>query len=169
MPERMFTFDAIYDDLIIDDAANAFVQLQWRKYRALLVAACVVNVIGFIVVLLLPGGSVPMTVAIGTLAALGPVYFTWRYRRLPSQLAAPMKRGLKPVASVRIEPSGFSMSAKGHSVTIRWSSLRAIREYPDYFLFVVTLLSFTFIPKKAMSLEAQQLVREVSIAENDAA
>jgi hypothetical protein len=52
------------------------------------------------------------------------------------------------------------MSAKGHSFTRRWADLKAVVEYPDYFLLVVAILAFAFIPKKGMPQEAQRLIRE---------
>jgi len=73
-----------------------------------------------------------------------------------------MKKGLKPTARLSVSSSSFTMSAKGRSFTKRWSDLKAILEFSDYFLFVVAPLAFTFIPKKDIPQEAQQLIREAS-------
>lgn len=162
MPARTFDFDAEYSDTLIDDAAQTFVHRLFRRYLWLLVAACIMNIVGFVAVLVLPGSSGWMTVAIGLLAALGPVYFPWQYFRLPRQLGAPMKQVLVPSAHVSVTPSTFTLSAKGRSFTRRWTDLRAISECPDYFLLVVGLLAFTFLPRKHMPLEAQQVVREAA-------
>jgi hypothetical protein len=162
MPDRTFDFDAEYSDVLIDNAARSFVHRLSRKYLWLLVAACIMNIVGFVAVLVLPGSSGWMTIAVGLLAALGPVYFPWRYYRLPGQLGAPMKQVLVPTARVSVTPSTFTLSAKGRSYTSRWTDLKAIEEYPDYFLFVVGLLAFTFFPRKDMPLEAQQLIREAA-------
>src|SRR5206468_1865294 len=108
--------------------------------------------------LVLPGSSNVGTMAIGVIAALGPVYFPWEYFRLPRTLAAPMKQVLKPRARVSVSPSSFTLSAKGRSFTRRWTELKAILECPDYFLFVVGTLAFTFVPKKDAPQEAQQLI-----------
>jgi hypothetical protein len=132
----------------------------FRKYRWLLVAACILNIVGFVAVLVLPGSSGWMTIAIGLLAALGPVYFPWQYFRLPRQLGAPMKQVLVPGARVSVTPSTFTLSPKGRSFTSRWSDLKAIEECPDYFLFVVGILAF--VPRKDIPLEAQQLIRETA-------
>src|SRR5437588_11147572 len=100
MPERAFDFQVEYNDALIDGAAKTFVHRLFRKYLWLLVAACVMNVVGFVAVLILPGSTNLMTIGIGVLAALGPLYFPWEYFRLPRTLAAPMKQVLKPSARV---------------------------------------------------------------------
>ena len=162
MSDRTFDFDVAYDDAIIDSAANTFVRRLAKKYGWLLFAACIVNIVGFLLVLMLPGSSKPMVVALGLLAALGPLYFPWRYLRLPEALAAPMKQMLKPTAHISICPLSFTMSAKERSFTSPWADLKAILEYTDYFLLVVGPFAFTFIPKKDAPYEAQQLIREVA-------
>jgi hypothetical protein len=162
MSDRTFDVDAEYSDALIDDAARSFVHRLFRKYLWLLVAACVMNIVGFVAVLVLSGGSGWMTIAIGVLAALGPVYFPWQYYRLPRALGAPMKQVLVPSARVSVTQSTFTLSAKGRSYTSRWTDLKAIEEYPDYFLFAVGLLVFTFVPRKDMPMEAQQLIREAA-------
>ena len=159
MAESTFDFDVEYSDALIDDAARTFVQRLFQKYLWLLVAACVLNIVGFVAVLVLPGSNGLMTIAIGVLAALGPVFFPWQYFRLPRELGAPMKKVLVPSTQVSVTPSAFTLSAKGRSFTIRWTDLKAIVECPDYFLFVVGFLAFTFVPKKNTPPEAQQLSR----------
>src|SRR5712692_2141721 len=163
MAERTFDFDAEYSDALIDDAARTFVHRLFRKYVWLLAAACVINVVGFVAVLVLPDSSGWITIAIGLLAALGPVYFPWAYFRLPRELAAPMKRVLIPSTRVSIASSAFTLSAKGRSITRRWANLKEIFEHPDYFLFVAGILVFTFVPKGNMPPEAQQLIREAAM------
>ena len=79
MPERTFEFDAEYSDIIIDDAARTFVHRLFQKYLWLLVAACIMNIVGFVTVVLLLRSIDWGTVAIGLVAALGPVYFPWQY------------------------------------------------------------------------------------------
>ena len=163
MPERTFEFDAEYSDAIIDNAAKTFVHRLFRKYLWVLVGASISNIIGFVTVVLLDHGSIDwMTIAIGIVAALGPVYFPWRYFRMPGQLGTPMKQVLVPGARISVAPENFALSAKGRSFTTRWTDLKAIVEYPDYFLFVVGLLAFTFVPKKDMPVEAQQLIRDAA-------
>jgi len=162
MADRTFGFEAAYDDAIIDNAAKTFVRRLFRKYLWLLVVACILNIVGFVFVLILPGTSKVMTAAIGMLAALGPVYFPWAYLRLPKTFAAAMKQGLKPNAHLSVSSSSFTISAKGRSFSKPWTDLRAILEFPDYFLLVVAPLAFTFIPKKDTPPEAQQLIREAS-------
>lgn len=120
------------------------------------------NVVGFMAVLILPGASGWMTIAIGTIAAVAPAYFPWLYSRLPAQLGARMKQVLVPSTRVLITPSTFTLSAKDRSFTGRWTDLRAIVECSDYFLFVIRLVAFTFVPKKDMPPEAQQLIREAA-------
>lgn len=161
MANEALQFEAHFSNVMIDDASQTFVRRLFSKYAWLLVAVCVVNIIGFVLVLILPGTSTPMIVAIGVLAAIGPMYFPWQYFRLPKALAAPLKRGpLKPSAIISISPSSFTISVKGQEFTRGWADLKAVVEYPEYFLLEVTFLAFAFIPKKDMSSEAQQLVRE---------
>lgn len=162
MNESSVDFDAEYSSTLIDDAARAFVDRLFRKYLWLLVAACVINIVGFVAVLVLPGSATWMIVAIGALAALGPLYFPWQYYRLPGELSARMKEVLVPNARVSVVPSGFTLAAKGRSATCKWTDLKAIVERPEYFLFVVGLLAFTFIPKRDMPLDAQQLIRDAA-------
>lgn len=162
MTDRTFEFDAEYSDALIDAAARTFVHRLFRKYLWLLIAACTMNIVGFFAVLVLPGASSWMIVTIGVLAVLGPVFFPWRYFRLPVQLGAPMKRTLVPSAQLSVTPSTFTLSAKGCSFTSKWTDLKAIEEHPDYFLLVVGFLAFTFLPRGRMPLEAQQLIREAA-------
>src|SRR6266705_2268621 len=162
MPNSALEFDAVYDDSLIDSAAKAFVHRLFKKYLWVLVAACLLNIVGFIFVLIFPGSGTLMTAAIGILAALGPLYFPWAYFRFPGKFAAPMKRVLKPAARVSVSSSGFSLSAHGRSFTREWTKLKEILEFPEYFLLVIAPMAFTFIPKKDVPLEAQQLIRDAS-------
>jgi hypothetical protein len=77
MSERAVDFRAEYSIELIDDAAKAFVHRSFRKYLWPLVAACVVNVAGFVAILVLGGVSTWMLVPIGALAVLGQ----WSARR----------------------------------------------------------------------------------------
>jgi hypothetical protein len=159
MTERAIDFNAEYSVSLIDRATRAFVHRLFRKYLWLLVFACIMNIVGFVAVLVLPGANTWMIVGIGAIAILGPVFFAWQYLRLPGELSARMKEVLVPNAEVSITPSTFTLAAKGRSFTSRWTDLKAITEYQDYFLFVVGLLAFTFIPKNNMPTDAQQLIR----------
>lgn len=163
MSDHTFEFEAAYDDRIIDDAAKTFVRRLFKRYLGLLIAACLLNIVGFIFLLMLPGNGGLMTIATGLLAVLGPAYFVLMYVRFPGKLAAAIKRDLKPTAHVSVSSSGLSISAKGRSFTKRWTDLKAILEFPDYFLLVVGLLAFTFIPKKDIPPPVQQLIREASL------
>jgi hypothetical protein len=162
MTDRTVTFRAEYSSSLIDAAAKAFVHQLFRKYFWLLVAACLMNIVGFVAVLVLPGASTWMIVTIGALAALGPVYFPWRYYRLPGQLGVRMKEALVPHAEVSVTPLTFTLAPKGRSFTCPWTDLKEIVEHRDYFLFVVGLLAFTFIPRRHMPIEAQQMIREAA-------
>lgn len=165
MSERAIDFRAEYSTALIDDAAKAFVHRLFRKHLWLLVAACVMNIIGFAAVLVLGGTSIWMVVAIGAFAALGPIYFAWQYRRLPGKLSVRMKETLVPFAEVSIGPSSFTLSAKGRSITCQLRDLKEIAELQDYFLFVVGLLVFTFIPKRDVPPDAQQMIRQAVAAQ----
>jgi len=162
MNERAIDFRAEYGTALIDDAAKAFVHRLFRKYLRLLVAACVMNIVGFVAVLVLGGTSTWMVVAIGALAALGPIYFPWQYYHLPGELGVRMKETLVPNAEVSIGPSTLTLSAKGRSFTCHLKDLKEIVELRDYFLFVVGLLAFTFIPKRGMPPDAQQIIRQAA-------
>jgi len=162
MNERAIDFRAEYSNALIDDAAKAFVHRLFRKYLWLLVAACVMNIVGFVAVLVLGGTSTWMIVAIGALAALGPIYFPWQYYRLPGELSVRMKETLVPNAEVSIGLSTFTLSAKGRSFTCHLKGLKEIVELQDYFLFVVGLLAFAFIPKRGMPPDAQQMIRQAA-------
>lgn len=164
MNERAIDFRAEYTVELIDDAAKTFVHRLFRKYLRLLVAACVIDIVGFLAVLVLGGVSAWMVVAIGALAALGPIYFPWQYYRLPEQLSARMKETLVPNAAVSIGPFTFMLSAKDGSFTCHFKNLKEIAELQGYFLFVVGILAFTFIPKKDMPPDAQQMIRHAAVA-----
>lgn len=162
MPDHTFDFEAVYNDVVIDDAARTFVHRLFRRYLGWLAAACSLNIAGFAFALMFPAGSLVIS-AIGLLAVLGPVFLLLMYFRFPGKLAAALKQGLKPSARVSVSSSGLSMSVKGRSFTRQWTDLQAILEFPDYFLLVVAPLVFTFIPKKDIPLAAQQLIREASL------
>lgn len=157
-----FDFDAQYTDALIDDAARTFVHRLFGKYLWVLVSASIVNIVGFVVVVILGDPNDWQIVAIGFIAALGPVYFPLRYVRMPKQFGASMKKVLVPSARVSITPTIFTLSAKDRSFTTRWTELKAIEEYPDYFMFVVGLLAFTFVPRRGMPKEMETIIREVA-------
>lgn len=162
MNERAIDFRAEYSIELIDDAAKVFVHRLFRKYLWLLLTACVMNIVGFLAVLVLGGVSAWMVVAIAALAALGPIYFPWQYYRLSGELSARMKETLVPSAEVSIGPSTFMLSAKGRSFTCQFKDLKEIAELQGYFLFVVGILAFTFIPKRDMPQDAQQMIRHAA-------
>ena len=163
MPDQRFDFDVTYDDAIIYDAAKTFVRRLFRKYLVLLLAVCSLCVGGFVAVLALPDSGRLATSAFGLLAVLVPVFLLLMYFRFPGKLAAALKQGLKPSAHASVSPSSLSMSVKGRSFTKSWTDLQEILEFPDYFLFVLAPLVFTFIPKKDIPPAAQQLIREASL------
>ena len=154
-------FDAVYDDAMIEDAAKVFVRRQFRKYGWLLVLACIINIVGFALFVAL-GGRGGLAVAVGIIAAVGPLYFPWAYNRLHHKLAASMKRALNPTARVSISSSTFTLSAKGQSFTRQWAHLKEVIETADYFLIVVNHIAFTFVPKKSAPEDALQLMHDLS-------
>ena len=162
MTDRSFEFQASYDDAMIEEAARAFMHRLRKKYGTLLFVACVVNIIGFVLVLVLPGSGLSLTVLVGLIAALGPIYFPWAYHRFPQKFATNMKKGLKPAVQVSLNSSSLGMSANGQSFTKPWTDFKEILEFADYFMFVLNPLAFTFVPKKDTPVAAQQLIRETA-------
>lgn len=73
-----------------------------------------------------------------------------------------LKQRLQLRTRVTVTSSGFGLSARGRSVELPWSDLKAILEFPEYFLLVMSRISFTVIPKADLSIASQHLIRTAS-------
>lgn len=163
MSTQSFEFDAVFTEEVIGAAAKAFVQRYYvlGKYRTWLIAACIINPVGFAFAVMF-GVDTWILIMVGFIAMLGPVYFPLAYFRLPGQIARRMKLAIENPVHVSVNSSGFSLATKGRTSAKAWSDLKAIAEFPEYFLLVVSAAAFTLIPKHEAPLAATELIRELA-------
>ena len=152
-----------YTDRVIEQACGSFVRYFFStRYGRLLVLASVVNAVGFALAVHFGVKDKFMLFVVGMIAALGPIYLSSLYFLFPKRTSAVLKQHLKPRAKVTVSSSGFGIAANGRAIALPWADVKAIREFPDYFLLVLARLAFAVIPKHGLPDASQQTIRQVA-------
>lgn len=167
MSTQHLAFEAAYSAELIEQAARAFRDYRFRRYGPWLIAACLVNGLGFALLVWLdtwPGvhlGLLPMA-GVGAVAAIGPIWLLYEYFLAPRRHAARLKAILPPDVRISLRPDVLGVFAKGKEAAIPWSRIRAVVETNALFLLVLSPVAFGFIPRAAMPMEAYEALRAKS-------
>lgn len=152
-----------YTDTLIEQATQSFFRDFFSTtYGRVLMLACVVNVAGFVLIVAMGVRDRFMLFVIGMIAALGPLYLSIVYFYFPQKFSDVLKQRLQPAAKISLSSAGFGIAANGRAVTLPWSDVKRIREFPDYFILLTSRFAFTIIPKQGLPAASQQLLRQIS-------
>ena len=162
-------FEVTYTSELIERAAKSFVNHLFRHQGRWLLAACVVNALGFGAVLWLGARNDLPTAFVGFLAVAGPLYCTYLFALFPRLYASRVSHFLVPSAFVSLNASAIEISTKGRDVRVPWSSVKRVVTCPAYFLLVISPLGVVFlilpranIPPEADEVLAQRARRHVA-------
>jgi len=154
-------FDSPFAPELLDQASTDFVRgFLFKRYGAWLVVACVVNLIGFALVLWLGGANAASMVFLAGIAVLGPVYLFWTYHFQSARIATRLKQYWVPAAHFSLGESAFSVTTSGGSASVPWSRVKALLEFPAYFMLVFSPFAFIVLPKASLPEEGYKVVRE---------
>ncbi len=167
MSTQHLLFEAAYPTELIEQAARAFRDYRFRRYGPWLIAACLVNGLGFALLAWVgtwPGvhlDLLPM-VGVGVIAAIGPIWLLYEYFVAPQRHAARLRAILPPYVRISLGPDALRVSAKGKEAAIPWPRIRAVVETNALFLLVLSPGAFGFIPRAAMPMEAYEALHAKS-------
>ncbi|OGA22386.1 MAG: hypothetical protein A3I02_06605 [Betaproteobacteria bacterium RIFCSPLOWO2_02_FULL_67_26] len=159
--------EACYDQGLLEEAAKCYMRRFFEGRGRWLLAACVVNVLGFGAALALGAKFDLIMVWVAFVVVVGPLYCAYLYFLFPRRYASRVARFLAPTAHISFTESAFEFSAKDRVVTVPWSQIKAVWECPVGFLLVFSQFvpSFTVVPKNGLPTSTHEFldakVREV--------
>lgn len=159
MSTSAIKFDAAFTPDLIDAASVSFVRgYLFRRYGRWLIAACVINAVGFGLVLWLGGNDGFVLAFIALIVVVGPAYFAFFYFSYPRRFAERTKQRLLPSVRFSFGESTFGFTNSAGTGTLAWSGVQAVLDYSEYFLLVLSPIAFAVIPKAGMPVEALRLL-----------
>jgi hypothetical protein len=144
-------FDIRYTPDLIDQATRVFRDYRFKRYGALLIAACVVNAVGFgLVVWLREERSLLALLLLAFVVAVGPAWLLYEYFISPRRFAARLKRMLPDSARVAFAKQSISFAFDDQKVAVPWHDVKAVVETETLFLLVVSPFTFLLLPKSGV-------------------
>jgi hypothetical protein len=154
-------FDSVFTTDLIDEASISFVRgYLFHRYGRLLIAACLINAVGFAFALWLGATDALLMAFVAFIVVMGPVYFASFYFFYPRRFAERLKKYLMPSAHFSLDASALSISTKKGSGTVPWSAVKAVLKYPAYFILVLSPIAFSVIPKAGLPIDARRFLGE---------
>lgn len=144
----------------IRHAAYLFRDYQFKRYGPVLSIACIINLAAFLFALQAGDVDATLLTIAGVIAITGPVWLVYKYFLYPHLMVASLKSVFDSEVLVSLEADAFSFSRDGRESTIRWSDVKSILETDLIFMFVLSPVLFTFLPKSALSHELSSFLRE---------
>lgn len=141
------TFDAQYTPALIEDATRVFRDYRFKRYGALLIAACVVNALAFGFVAWQRAASGLTLFWLVFIVAAGPTWLLYEYFLAPSRFAARLKRALPSSTRVSFGRQSVSFLFGAQAVSVPWSDIKAVVETGTLFLLVVSPFTFVLLPR----------------------
>ena len=155
-------FEAAYTPELIEDATRTFVSHHFRHQGRWLVAACIVNALGFGVALWLGAKGILTTALIGFMVAVGPLYCIYLFTLFPRRYASRVSRFLVPTALVSLNVSALEISAKGRNARVPWASVKEVLALPAYFLLVISpfAMMFAIVPRAGIPSDVHEVLAQ---------
>jgi hypothetical protein len=150
--------DAPYSYELLEGAAVCFIKRYFRNQGRWLVAACVVNVIGFATALALGAKGGLLIALVAFIAASGPLYCAYLLTLFPKSYAKRYALLLAPSVPVSFTPATIEISARGGESRIPWASIKEVWECPASYLLVFSplIVAFFVVPKAGLPAEAYE-------------
>ena len=159
-PTTPVQLNAAYDRDLLEDAARSYVRRYFRGRGRWLMAACVINALGFAAVISLGATFNAHTWCVAFIATIGPLYCAYLIYAFPRRYASRALRLLGPNAQISFTESVLEVTAKDPASPIPWHLIKAVWEFPAGFLLVFSQLihAFIVIPKSGLPTEARELL-----------
>ena len=159
MSASTIEFASAFTTDLIDAASVSFVRgYLFRRYGRWLIAACLINAVGFGLVLWLGGNDGLVLSFIALIVVMGPAYLALFYFFYPRRIADRMKQRLMPRAHFSFNESMFGFTNDVGTGAMAWSGVKAVVDHPTYFLLVFSPIAFSVIPKAGMPVDALRLL-----------
>ena len=159
MSASAIEFDAAFTPNLIDAASVSFVRgYLFRRYGRWLIAACLINAVGFGLVLWLGGNDILVLAFIAMIVVIGPAYLALFYFSYPRRFAERMKQRVMPRTHYSFSESVFGFTNNTGTGTVAWSDVKAVLDHSAYFLLVFSPIAFAVIPKVGMPVDALRLL-----------
>ena len=152
--------EAAYDRELLEAAARCYVKRFFLGSGRWLLAACVVNVLGFVAALAL-GAELGLVMAwVAFIVAIGPLYCGYLLLVFPPKYASRATRLLAPTTRISLGESTVEFFAKDRASPVPWRVVKAVWDCPPGFLLVISQFvpMFIVIPKNGLPLDAQHFL-----------
>jgi len=155
-------FEATYTSELIEGAAQAFINHLFRHQGRWLLAACVINALGFAAALWFGASNNLATAFAGLVVVVGPLYCIYLFTLFPRLYTARVSRFLVPTALVSLSASAIEISTKSRVVHVPWSSVKRVVAFPAYFLLVIFPLGMVFfvLPRTHIPPDADEVLAQ---------
>jgi uncharacterized iron-regulated membrane protein len=156
MYDQPIVFTADYPDELVQRAARAFRDYQFKRYGLLLIAAFIVNAVGLILALRYGAAAGVALAFLSFVVVLGPTWFLYRYFTSPSKYTASLRRVFPPSVRVSLKAASVTFEVQGQEREVPWSLVKAVVESSNFFLLVFSPFAFTLLPRQGMPAEAEE-------------
>lgn len=142
-------FEVAYDRELLKAAAECHIRHFFSGKGRWLLAACVVNGLGFGAALALGAKLDLVTAWVAFIVAVGPLYCAYLFYVFPTRYASRVARFLAPTARISLTASALEFTAHDRVVPVPWNLVTAVRDCPSAFVLEFSQFahSFTVIPK----------------------
>jgi hypothetical protein len=139
-------FDVRYTPVLIEHATRVFRDYRFKRYGALLIAACVLNALVMAFLVWLRADTSLARLLLVFVVAVGPVWLLYEYFVAPSRFAIRLKRALPDSARVSFAKQSISFAFDDQKVTVPWRDIKDVVEADTLFLLVISPFTFLLLP-----------------------
>ena len=159
MPAAPISFEASYSPESIREACFAFRDYRARKYGAVMIAACAINVLGLALVVW-AGAKVDLALHFMIfVAAVGPLFVLYEHFVGPHKYCFKLGAVLAPAGNVSVGPETITLPGKRGEIVFPWAIVKAVVETPGHFLLILSPFSSYFVPRTGMPAAASDALR----------
>jgi hypothetical protein len=152
------SFDATYSFDSFRQAGRAFRDYQFKRYGPLMIAACVINALGFAIALWLGAKFDLAMYFITFVVVISPVWLLYEYVLGPRMYELKLKMVLAASGRVTVGPEAVSLPGQRGEIIFPWSMIKVVVERPDFFLLVLSPFSSYFVPRAGMPAMAYEVL-----------
>src|SRR5207248_6811208 len=133
---------------------------RFERYGRLLIAACIVNAIGFGLLLWFGAKSVPplLWVPFMFVVLSGPIWLCYAHFVFPAWFAARLQRLFPQPMRVLIDKGSVCFVLRRRELSIPWSAVEVVLEAQTLFLLMRSPFAFLVLPKAGLPGEAYSIL-----------
>ena len=160
MPIEAGTFDVVYAPEVATDAAYRFRDDRFKRYGLLMIAACIVNLIGLSAALWF--GARPRdasTLFIFFIVIVGPVWLLYEQFVWPQWYVSRLLRVLPSPGRISVSEDSISVTTVRRDALIPWTRIKRVLEARSAYVLVLSPFAFLFIPTTGLPAKVRDGLR----------